>query len=303
MALVVLGLDAADLALAQRWQCENLLLKNYHELESFAHSRSFPITTEVWPTVATGRGPDDHGLVANGSQQSWDHPLLRAVSPVVRRLLPVEWRRQIGDSIRKSSLFGDEELSMKRVDGDHAFEDGAVYGWPGLTDAKNLLEAWNLLARFEDGELDDLAFLRALYGNAGEELGWAMAMAKFGTPLVGVHLHVLDAAGHAYAAREDQLRQVYEDVDTMVGAVRSAVDALVVCSDHGMTVEWLDDEPGEHSWRAMFATTEEGDLPGSVFDIREWLERHAGPDRRPAATGTGTAISRAQLEALGYVDS
>jgi phosphoserine phosphatase len=194
-------------------------------------------------------------------------------------------------------------MSMEQIGEDHIFNDGMVYGWPGLSDAKHLLEAWNLLARLENGEIDDREFLQRLYENTGEELGWAMSMAEFVAPLVGVHLHILDAAGHAYATQEDSLRRVYEDVDTMVGSVRSAVDALVVCSDHGMTVEWLDDEPGEHSWRAMFATTEEGDLPGSVFDIREWLERHAGPDRRPAATGTGTAISRAQLEALGYVDS
>jgi hypothetical protein len=71
-----------------------------------------------------------------------------------------------------------------------------------------------------------------------------------------------------------------------------------------MGVSWLDDpEPGTHSDRAMVAATDTvtGDLPASVYDVREWLEANAGTD----TTGdeqVGVDTARERLEELGYIE-
>lgn len=58
----VLALDAADHELATRWECDNLLLDEHAELGTFAHTKDVPYTPEVWATVATGAGPEEHGV-------------------------------------------------------------------------------------------------------------------------------------------------------------------------------------------------------------------------------------------------
>jgi len=127
-------------------------------------------------------------------------------------------------------------------------------------------------------------------------------MSHTNVPLLGVHAHILDAAGHAFAEQPNQLREVYENVDEMLGVVREHVDRLVVLSDHGMEVGWIDsdEKPGSHSWRAMFGTTEDGPLPESVFDVREWLaQRESEQDGVVDAASLDT--TREQLEDLGYL--
>lgn len=299
--LAVVALDAADLRLAREWECSNVLLENHGDLLSFSHTLDVPATTEVWPTVATGLPPEEHGLVATGEQQEWTNPLLRVANRVTPYFLPQRLRTRLGRVFRDDASGTD--MVMRRTDADHVFPEGAVYGWPGITDATHLLETWDWLERAKDGELDEREFTRRLWGAAGEELGWLASMAQVGFPVVGVHLHVLDAAGHAYATREDRLREFYERVDDLLGMVRARVDRMAILSDHGMEVGWIeeDDEPGEHSWRALFATTESGAIPESVYDVREWIETHRGTDTRMADGRTTVDATRDQLEALGYM--
>ena len=69
-SLTVLGLDAADYRLAKRWDCENLLLDNHCGIRTFSYSLDVPATLEVWPTIATGVTPEEHGVVLD--RMGWD---------------------------------------------------------------------------------------------------------------------------------------------------------------------------------------------------------------------------------------
>lgn len=300
--IAVLALDAADVRLARDWDCENLLLDDHRKLETYAHTLDFPRTMEVWPTVATGLGPDEHGVV--GDANEWENPALRAASRVTK-YLPREVRSTLGRPFQRAG----QERSMARTDASHVFENGVVRYWPGITPADHVREAWRLMALASGGEISEEQLKRELTGFAGEELGWLAVASEWNVPIAGVHSHAVDIMGHTYANRESRLRETYEWMDREVGFLRERVDRLVILSDHGMQVGWLDDDPGTHSFDGLIsAEGVDGPLPDSVFDVREWLE--AALDETPAASDRDTAEDAAassdtpvqHLRDLGYME-
>lgn len=298
--IAVIALDAADYRLAKKWDCQNILLKNNRQLETFSYSGDDPVTLEVWTTVATGVHPREHGMVSSGEQQEWDNPLLQVAGNIAPYLLPKQVRVKFGTMLRGDT--DDTRMTFDQTDHDHCFPENGAYCWPGITPANHLSQTWHWLNLAERGEITDAELWRRLYANAGKELGWVMGMAQTDFPVVGVHMHILDAAGHAYANNEESLKEAYERVDTMLGRIREEVGSLVVLSDHGMQVGMFpdDDRPGDHSWRAMFATTEDVECPESVFDVREWIESHTETRRSPTDAAS-LDTTREQLEDLGYL--
>lgn len=294
--LAVVGLDAADYELARRWDCENVLLDDHREMETFSYSYDQPYTPEVWTTVATGLHPRDHGV--HGDAADWDSLPLRAASKLTQHLHP-EVRQRLGQPFRDRG----HEQEIDRTDAPSAFDAGAAMGWPGITDAEHLSEAWSWASEIKFGELTERQLRRNVYGNTGEEFGFLVGMDGV-VPIAGVHSHVLDVVGHVFAKREAKLREFYERVDELLGVVRRETDEMVVLSDHGMKVSWVDEgEVGVHSNRAMVAATEgvAGDLPASVFDVKSWLEANTDADDADDRDVTmDTAEQR--LEELGYIE-
>lgn len=294
--ITVIALDAADYRLLKEWGCENVLLENHGALETYVYGASVPATVEVWPTIATGLSPEEHGIIAEQNAQNWEHPLLRLASSVTK-YLPREARDFLGKPFHKNG----SKKRIAQTDASHVFEDGYVFGWPGITDAEHLVDAWNLMFRTDQNALTSPEFEGHLFRNTGAEFGWAARMADEHVPIVGVHSHILDIAGHAYANREDKLRNVYEKVDSMLGFLRSQTDTLVVLSDHGMQTGWIDEDtsPGTHSRRAMISTTEEGALPKSVYDVCDWLEQKKRGGEQSADIVESDAPTE-HLRDLGY---
>ncbi|WP_265108314.1 alkaline phosphatase family protein [Halosolutus halophilus] len=313
--LGIVALDAADYALAREWNCENVLCDTHRELETFAHSGTNPNTLEVWTSVATGVEPADHGLASTGEQQQWENPVLEYASKVAPYLLPKETRIKLGTWLRGDSGAGSGGngsdgggMTLRQTAHPHLFgSDGRVVRWwPGVTPAEHLSQTWHWLNLASSGEITDDELWRRLYGNAGLEIGWLQGMGQTDVTVAGVHMHVLDAAGHAFATHPDRLCEVYERVDRLLGSVREHVDELLVLSDHGMQVEWIDgdSEPGFHSFRALASTTLDDDPPASVFDVREWVDTRVDDsgreraDRRSAVMDT----TEEQLRDLGYLE-
>jgi len=117
--LAVVALDAADYQLAREWNCENILLDEHTELETFSYSGDDPVTLEVWTSVATGVHPREHGMESSGEQQEWNNPLLQLASSVTPYLLPKELRVKLGTMLR-----GDDDDSVMTFDStehDHVF--------------------------------------------------------------------------------------------------------------------------------------------------------------------------------------
>lgn len=270
MTLVVVGLDAADHHLVSKWGLENLQLERFGRLETFAHTADTPLTAEVWPAMATGKHPEE---MEQGGRRGDDWSGTLAVANRIAKLvLPQSTRTTVGRYLRTGR---EVDAHYGPSGGDHVFADGAVYNWPGITPAKNWSRSEVWLQRYHDGELTDLEFFRRQMALTGEELGWAAAMAGTWLPIVGTRCHALDHLGHAWAAHPDKLETAYRRIDELVETLRESphVTDIVVCSDHGMqTTVLADDAPGGHSWRAMFATTNDDPIPDSVMGVRAWLE-------------------------------
>jgi hypothetical protein len=293
----VLALDAADYRLAREWDCQNILLDEHRELETFAYSLDHPYTPEVWATVATGAHPEDHGIGAEKQESEWGNSLLRLASRLTQHLSP-RTRQALGRPFRV--LGASQTFQQVTEDVDHPFDD--ALSWPGITPAEQLREAWRLADDADRGDLAIPDLERRLQRLAGQQLGYLAAMHRSGCALVGAHCHTLDIAGHVYCEQPAQLAEWYDWMDQQVARLRDRVDQLLLLSDHGMeTVALDDDNPGHHSYRALASSQGlQGPLPDSVFEVREHLEGWAGePAVEPESVEMDT--DREHLEALGYV--
>lgn len=293
--LLVIALDCADYRLVERWGCQNIGVDSPSELETFTHSRHHPYTPEVWTTVSTGLHPSEHGITFNN--HTWENPVLDAASEVTK-YLPTAWRETLG----KPFVMRGEDRSFDTTDASHVFEPGAAIGWPGITPARNLGEAWKWTDKAEAGELTTSELDSRVHRNMGSEILEAVSLLESGSPVVGVHSHILDVYGHVFANREDELRRAYLSVDGFLGWVLDRVENVVIMSDHGIQTGFLGDEtPGDHSHDALFATTLDADPPRDMFGVRDWIE-HNSPDEQSA--GHESLVSdttREQLQDLGYV--
>lgn len=292
----VLALDAADYDLVRQLDCYNVLQETHSPLEVYAHSYDVPQTTEIWPTVATGLSPEEHGL--SKDVREWNNPVLKRLSAVTLAF-PSNVRSTLGRLVRA----GGASRTVQSTDAnDHPFDE--LFGWPGLTDATHLREAWEWCSEAEAGNLAVGELDRRLRANTGQEFGWLAAMSRTDASVVGVHSHVLDVAGHVYADEPDRLRSVYKWVDDLLGWLRGYVDRLVVLSDHGIRNSLCDDDNlGNHSWRAMISTQGlSGPLPESVYDVRSWLEARAERSGHRDDEYVDVGPAREHLADLGYLD-
>ncbi|WP_323174532.1 alkaline phosphatase family protein [Natrialba sp. PRR66] len=294
--LCVLGLDAADYRLATRWQCSNLLLETNAELESISYSLDVPATLEVWPSIATGTPPAEHGVVLDSV--GWDNTSGLNVLVRMAQLLPDAASERLATA--KERL---DEGGFPYTDDPTVFDDGSVRNWPGVTPALDWERESEWFEQATEGRMATAEFMRRYFGSTGSCLGWLAGQALSDVPIAGVHAHILDHAGHMYARRPAELRTVYERIDALVGWLRSRVDRLVIVSDHGMqTTATEDPEPGVHSEHALVATTEPGPLPTDVLSVRPWLEDRIEADGEGTSDPTASVDApREHLEDLGYL--
>lgn len=296
MTLAVLGVDAADYELIKKWNCQNLLLLNHRSLKTDSHSLDVPATLEIWPSIATGLHPTDHGVAVDPTQRK-TRSIGRQLISKFMMFLPNQIQSRILDA--KTSLVGS---TLPTTDEPHVFESGAVTNWPGITPCHDWQRGMDWFNKVKDGELSEEEFRRREFGNAGKGLGWLRAQVKAGVPVAGCHIHILDTMGHIYGDHPESLEAAYRDIDDLVGELRSAVDQLVILSDHGMQCSVLgDDNPGVHSHRAFISTTESGPLPASVYDVREYISKQIISETVAESSTTIDAPTE-HLEDLGYLD-
>jgi predicted AlkP superfamily pyrophosphatase or phosphodiesterase len=199
--------------------------------------------------------------------------------------------------------------SVGQTDCETVFDrpDCVVRNWPGVTDGQELQQAWDLMTEVGD-TITRKEFERELFGLCAEQFAWVEEMLNHDVPLAGVHIHTLDAAGHAYCENEPALRAVYERVAEFVGRLRrslSPADELLILSDHGMTVSFYSDEhdintPGNHSWRA-FSSTTTGPRPDEIGELPKWVDSNI---RATSTTDDASTLSipDEQLRQLGYIE-
>lgn len=302
MTLLIIALDALDAGLVDHFDLSECNLGSSTKIETFAYSRDSPYTPEVWATVATGLGPEKHGVTGAGTSE-WSNPIWEFGSYFSSRLSE-QMRGRLGRFVRQTT--GERE-HIGHTDSPTIFDrEGAVVrNWPGVTNGRDLQHAWDLMYAVSQ-DMPKWEFEWNLLGLCAEQFGWAREMLRHDVRLAGVHVHTLDAAGHAYCRDEAPLRHIYERVGEFVDELHGALsddDDLLLLSDHGMTVSFYEPDtetnPGGHSWRAYASATTD-DVPRSVYDVRGWVDEHIDPKGRD--DGESVDLPVEQLRELGYIE-
>ncbi len=305
MTVVVLALDALDAGLVEHFDLDAVRLASSNDLETFAHTQDVPYTPEVWATVATGLPPEDHGVTGGGTSE-WDNPVLEALSRISGRF-DESTRGTLGKVVRSKT--GERER-IARTDAESMFdaEGAVVHNWPGVADGRPLQRAWDLMNAVAEG-MDRSEFERELFGQCAQQFAWATEMLNHPVAVAGVHVHALDAAGHAYADDEAALRHAYERVGAFVTEIVDALedgDDLLLLSDHGMHAAFYPPDEGEnpatHSFRAYASSTADT-CPATVYDVREWVETRASATRvEGAGREEAVDVPEDHLRELGYLE-
>lgn len=302
MTLVVLGIDGLDAAQVEHFDLDELRLETHGDLETFAHQHDRPHTMEVWPTVATGVGPSDHGISVSGTSD-WSNPVVQLASDVVGPHLNFSQRERLGGLA--SRLTG-ADWTVAETDRETVFDGPGrfVHDWPGVHRSEVLRRVWGYLDEAKEADATREAFDRNVWSVAAEQFGWVRELLDHEAALVATHVHVLDAAGHVHGTDEDHYGAFYRKTADYVAEIRAAMadeDELLVLSDHGLTTPWTDDGDDEiwkHSWRAYSASTADS-RPTSVFDARAWIEDHVDD---ADVSGTDVDVPVEQLRQLGYIE-
>ncbi|RZV11043.1 type I phosphodiesterase/nucleotide pyrophosphatase [Natrinema hispanicum] len=307
MTVIVLALDALDAGLVDYFDLDSFRLASSGDLGTFAHTQDLPYTPEVWATVATGLHPEEHGITGGGTSE-WDNPVLEGLSRISGRL-DESTRGTLGKVVR--SRTGERER-IGRTDAESIFdaESAVVHNWPGVADGRPLQRAWDLMNAVAEG-MSRSEFERELFGQCAQQFAWAREMLRHPVSIAGVHIHALDAAGHAYADDEDALRHAYARVGEFVEETVDALedgDDLLLLSDHGMRTEFYPPDAGKnpatHSWRAYASATTDT-RPESVFDVRDWVDAHVSDtrvERENDEGGETIDVPEDHLRELGYLD-
>lgn len=303
MTVVVLAIDALDHAIVDYFNLDALRLRTNQKIETFNYSQEVPYTPEVWTTVATGLSIDDHDVKQAGTSE-WSNPLLEFASKFTGHMSEGT-RYRLGQLV---TSYTNEDWGFGSTSMETMFDGPGRYlhNWPGVDNED--VDYVNSL--YEDAIHEELTyeeFDAALYAIAAQQFEWVEEMLRvrervhLPVTLLGCHTHILDAAGHIYGDDEDVYRQFYEWVADRVAKVITLLsddDYLLLLGDHGMEVEFLDDDtPGQHSWRPHVASTDDS-VPEDVHDVRNWVEVRL-PDAAPS--GSKMKLPEEQLRDLGYI--
>jgi hypothetical protein len=302
MTVVVLALDALDAGLVEYFDLDSLKIDAHGEMETFSHMQDEPYTPEVWATIATGKHPEEHGVTDEGTS-SWDSPLVNFASRFTGHL-PLGLRIKLGAIARDTT---GAEYAVGETDSVTLFDEEGrvVHNWPGVANGEELASVWHIM--FDEPDHTDADFERKMYGKGAGKFAWAEEMLRHNVSLAGVHIHVLDALGHAYADDEEKLREAYEWVAGWVEQIHDHLgeeDDLVILSDHGMVTTFYsakgdrDQDPAVHSWRAYAASTFDS-VPESVFDVKDWLEPRIS---KYVDESEELELPEEQLRQLGYIE-
>ena len=299
MTLVVLAIDALDPVHVEASGTDEFQLSTWGECETFAHMYDKPHTSEVWPSVATGRHPSEHGVTEESTSQ-WDNPLVDFASRFTGQLSG-KHRAILGEMTQRIT---GAEWELQEVESP-TFFDGpgrVVHNWPGVHRGSELQRAWDVFRKANQNEMSAQEFDRRIRGIAAEQFGWCREMLNHDLNLVSAHVHVIDAAGHIYRNDEERYYDTYRWTAERLEEVRTAMtpdDDLLLVSDHGIETAWVpeDENPGSHSWRAFTSTTLDT-RPENVFEVKEWVEAHVD---NVTTEADDLDVPEDQLRDLGYI--
>lgn len=334
MTTVVLGWDALDYDLVSNHELGVAFGAKTTPLETFDNPiLGKPHTYEVWPSIITGKPPDEHGIHAERYIEggSWERPLLNIASMVSKYVVPERIRWAVGRKIRDTGAeFAFEDLDSYADRGVRTIFHGPQSSFAlAIPNARSRyddqlgieMDRGAQLADFldietgEDGEtvhtpsvgLETLAL--KLEADLGKKLGAVRAAIRWDFDLVFVWLGYLDTVGHVAPTVDDAeswCRDSYETAAEWTAFIHRDLDyddTLICVSDHGL-------KDGEHTPDAFFGWNghEDAQAPASVLEVASTIAQTLPePERRDEpysaiSDGHEFAAVNERLRDLGYVE-
>lgn len=336
---IVLGWDALDHELVERFGLTEAFGPHYSQLETFDNPHlGKPHTYEVWPSIITGTTPNVHGIhIESENGVDWKNPAVAAISRTVQGVVPRRIRTKFGRRLQNQGA----KLDFKSADYYESRDISTVFD--GRTARPVAIPNYRVPADDELGIVFDRGahlkqFLNVKDAGNGtaqpvpttslsqlEERLATEASGKLGVvhsaiqreyDLIFVWLGFLDTIGHVAPVAVDTdpswQERAYRMAAKWTSEIKNVVqenDRLICVSDHGL-------QGGEHTHTAFIGATEKRLLAGadSVYDVRSVIENVTTtnktvdePALRPGYVGDTSTQARTaedvrnQLDNLGYL--
>lgn len=338
MTTVVLGWDGLDHRLAVEWGLADAFGPHHREIETFDNPvLEKPHTYELWPSIVTGVGPDEHGIHAatETGGTDWESDWLSLAARISSGIVPEGVRSEIGRRLRnrgatldfrEAAYYEDRDLETVfdgrrslalavpnyRTDDDDAldvvFDRGAQLG-----DFLHIEEGTDGESRHRP-KIPLASLEQRLVAETTKKLGALEAAFQREYDLVFAWLGFLDTIGHLAPTVDEAgwQRRWYRQSARWTTEIRDQLgddDVLICVSDHGL-------RSGRHTHDAYLGATDERVVDGtaSVLDVADAIDavtpRRDVTETPPvseryridAAEGAESAEAvRDRLEDLGYL--
>lgn len=338
MTTVVLGWDGLDHRLATEWDLAEAFGPHHREIETFDNPvLEKPHTYELWPSIVTGVGPDEHGIRAatESGGTDWGSRWLSLAARFSNGIVPERLRTEIGRRLRnrgatldfrEASYYAERDLETifdgrrslalavpnYRTDADDAldvvFDRGAQLG-----DFLHIEEGAEGETRHRP-KIPLASLEQRLAAETAKKLGALEAALQREYDLLFAWLGLLDTVGHLAPTVDEGgwQRRWYRQAARWTAAIREQLgddDVLLCVSDHGLRA-------GHHTHEAFLSATDERVVEGtaSVLDVADAIdgvtprrEAVASPPVSPrhrveGAEGEESAETvRSRLDDLGYL--
>lgn len=319
--IIVLGWDALDLELAERYGVADSFGSHQTKIETYINEHiGEPHTLELWPSMILGQPPAEHGIRAATPDEgvNWDNPLLNRASSLANGIIPQPVLTEIGAGLRERGAGVDQKTAREYREEcrDVVFDEwdrpisipNYETEWDrrhGLDAARNDLWAALDVDRSVAAGIEpqvNIDEVHSILGNAyGRRLALTLSALRAGTPLVWTWFGYLDSVGHIAPAVEYPLEaDGYLDAGSIADLIRKRAPpetAVVSISDHGL-------QDGSHTDYATLAADDAGivERVDAVDELASWI-RDVDPGGRTAggeATQSYGEMTE-QLEALWYL--
>lgn len=338
---VVLGWDALDSELLDSFGIGDAFGQHRKRIETFDNPiLEEPHTRELWPSIITGKRPEEHGVWAaeEGGGIQWDNPVIDRLSTLADGVVPQSVRTRIGKFLRdrgervkhvRDSYYEDRGIPTvfdgrqsraisvpnyyTEADERLGFTIDRTSLWRDALSVKQTPEEAE--GTVFEAEISTTELEERLYSLAAQRLSVVRASIQRDYDIVFVWLAFVDSVGHLSPTIEEQGWQErhYRQAAKWTREIRESLqpeDTLVCVSDHGL-------RNGAHTHDPVIASDEAEVLEGvtSVLDVHDALNEvtptrttvEDEPVTREEYRGTVSETDqskeavRGRLEDLGYL--
>ncbi|PTD94218.1 hypothetical protein C9439_03995 [archaeon SCG-AAA382B04] len=290
--IIVVGIDALEYDLVNKWRLENLLLENNKKISTpediYLHTKI------LWPTIITGKHPRDHGI-QEGDIGSWENTILEKSSNILDKILPESIKRFLSIFLRK---IGFEHSSR---DKDYYKEKNIETIFSGLRTKAIDVPQYNETGISDeiknkmDRSFSDFNEAEKFINKCKEEfeIKSKELINSLNEPidLVMCYFYSLDGLQHVFHSDEEFLKEWYKKFDELIGTIKeeaSDEDEIIVVSDHGI-------KNGKHTDYAFFSSYKEELKVESILDVKKEIQEITKKNRK------NHEEIKEELNNLGYI--